>query len=158
MIRKAVAADASRLGEILIFAKRTTYRPIFQNDEASFNEMQVLDLALTYRDAPETLKNVYVYDDGIVRGMMSWGISPVRWELKELYVDPFFQGQHIGRALLTHFIDSAREQHIPRLTLWVLEKNTPARGFYEKFGFSQNGGKKLEENTEEFCLEYELVL
>lgn len=32
MIRRAQKSDASRLGEILIFTKRVTYRPIFQND------------------------------------------------------------------------------------------------------------------------------
>lgn len=45
MVRKATKMDASRLAEILIFAKRTAYRPIFQDDLVSFNEMQVLDLA-----------------------------------------------------------------------------------------------------------------
>ena len=44
-IRKAEKKDASRLAEILIFAKRTAYRPIFENDYVSFQEMQVLDLA-----------------------------------------------------------------------------------------------------------------
>ena len=42
MIRKATKEDASRLAEIQIYAKRYSYRSIFQNDEVSFNEMQVL--------------------------------------------------------------------------------------------------------------------
>lgn len=48
MIRRAEIKDASRLAEILIFAKRTAYRQIFNNDNVSFNEMQVLDLALIF--------------------------------------------------------------------------------------------------------------
>ena len=44
MIRKATKEDASRLAEIQIYAKRYSYRSIFQNDEVSFNEMQVLSL------------------------------------------------------------------------------------------------------------------
>ena len=39
MIRAAVPADASRLAEIQIFAKRTAFRTIFQNDYVSFQEM-----------------------------------------------------------------------------------------------------------------------
>ena len=35
MIRAASKKDASRLAEILIFAKRMAYRPIFQNDIVS---------------------------------------------------------------------------------------------------------------------------
>lgn len=46
MIRKATKEDASRLAQIQIYAKRYSYRSIFQNDEVSFNEMQVLKLAL----------------------------------------------------------------------------------------------------------------
>lgn len=42
MLRKAGNMDISRIAEILIFTKRTTYRPIFKNDNVSFNEMQVL--------------------------------------------------------------------------------------------------------------------
>ena len=45
MIRRATIADASRIAEILIFAKRTNYRKIFQNDKVSFGEMQVYLLA-----------------------------------------------------------------------------------------------------------------
>lgn len=42
MLRKAGNMDISRIAEILIFTKRTTYRSIFKNDNVSFNEMQVL--------------------------------------------------------------------------------------------------------------------
>ena len=55
-IRKAEKKDASRLAEILIFAKRTAYRPIFKNDYVSFQEMQVLDLALDFRDRPDAFE------------------------------------------------------------------------------------------------------
>ena len=43
VIRPAVPADASRLAEIQIFAKRTAFRSVFQNYAVSFNEMQVLE-------------------------------------------------------------------------------------------------------------------
>ena len=41
-IRKAELKDVSRIAEILIFTKRTQYRPIFNDDQVSFGEMQVL--------------------------------------------------------------------------------------------------------------------
>lgn len=52
-IRRAAPKDASRLAEILIFAKRVAYRPIFQNDAVSFGQMQVLPLANEYLGSPE---------------------------------------------------------------------------------------------------------
>ena len=88
-----VPADASRLAEIQIFAKRTAFRSVFQNDFVSFNEMQVLDLALRFRDDPDMRKDVFVWDDGIVKAMTRWDKSRencLHWELKELYVDTFF--------------------------------------------------------------------
>lgn len=62
MIRRAETKDSSRLAEILIFAKRTAYRQIFNDDNVSFNEMQVLDLALEFRDKESKLNDVYVND------------------------------------------------------------------------------------------------
>lgn len=70
MIRKAVIKDASRLAEILILAKRTAYRQIFNNDNVSFNERRVLDLALEFCDKESKLNDLYVYDDGIVKGLI----------------------------------------------------------------------------------------
>ena len=92
-IRPMRENDASRVAEILIFAKRVAYRPIFRNDYVSFQEMNVLDLALSYRENSKLREDVFVYDDGIVRGMISVdrAFAPGEWHLRELYVDPFFQ-------------------------------------------------------------------
>ena len=60
MIRSATPADASRLAEILVFAKRVTFRPIFQDDLFSFNGLSVLNIALDLRDRPGALEDVYV--------------------------------------------------------------------------------------------------
>ena len=49
-IRKAELKDVSRIAEILIFTKRTQYRPIFNDDQVSFGEMQVLPTAREYLD------------------------------------------------------------------------------------------------------------
>lgn len=69
-IRKAAPQDASRLAEILIFAKRMHYRSIFHNDKVSFGEMQVLPLAQEYLENEEKTENVWVYDDEFVKGMI----------------------------------------------------------------------------------------
>lgn len=162
MIRCAERKDASRLAEILIFAKRVTYRPIFKNDRVSFNEMQVLDLALSFRDNEHELDDIYVYDDGIVRGLIKWGKDDnsksdcVR--IYELYVDTFFQGQGIGSILINDCIRNSNENRINKIILWVLEDNKVARIFYEKYGFKYDGINRLEEGTTAKLLEYALEL
>ena len=141
MIRPATAVDASRIAEILIFAKRTNYRGIFRDDFVSFHEMQVYPLAKDYIDHPHRLDGVWVYDDDFVKGMIR--ISGT--EIAELYVDPFFTNQKIGSKLITFAIETMACDH-----LWVLEKNANAIRFYERHGFAFTGERRLQEGTTEF--------
>ncbi len=160
-IRPARQEDASRLAEILIFAKRMAYRPIFRNDYVSFNVMQVLPLALHYRDEADALRDVFVYDDGIVKGMMSWGRSEEpqgRRELCELYIDPCFQHEGVGARLIGHFTACAAADGMKTATLWVLEENPQARRFYEKMGFAFDGNRKQFPGTEAWLMEYTKAL
>lgn len=161
MIRKANVNDASRLAEILIFTKRVTYRHIFNNDKVSFNEMQVLDLALTFRDNEHVLDDIYVYDDGIVKGMIKWGKDesyPDCCRIHELYVDTFFQGQGIGSILINDCISKSKKLNYKKIVLWVLEENKNGRKFYEKHGFIYNGINQHEEDSTVRELEYVLEI
>ena len=142
-IRKAEPKDLSRIAEILVFVKRVNYRPIFQNDAYSFGELQVLKVAEEYA-APEILGNIWVYDDGIVKGLLHLEGE----EIRELYVDHFFQGQGVGAAL----IEFAIERHAARF-LWALEKNTGALRFYARHGFTPTGERQFEEGTPEYLLQ-----
>ena len=144
-IRKATVQDVSRIAEILIFTKRMNYRFIFQNDKVSFGELQVLSVAEEY-GAPDILSQIWVYDDGIVKGL----IRVEGEEIRELYVDCFFQNQGVGAAL----IDFAVEEFSARF-LWALEKNTGAIRFYERHGFFRTSTKKLEEGTTEYLVRLE---
>lgn len=145
-IRKAAAEDVSRLAEILIFSKRTHYRAIFRNDAVSFGAMQVLPLARHYLAHPETLEPVWVYDDGLVKGMLQAGEG----ELKELYVEPFFEGQGVGTALLRFGVEALGVRR-----LWVLERNHRAIAFYRRHGFALTGARLPEEGTAEFIVRME---
>ena len=143
MIRKAVSHDVSRIAEILVFVKRIKFRPIFQDDDYAFGELQVLPVAREY-SKQEVLDHIWVYDDrGIVKGM----IHIEGKEIKELYVDYFFQNQGIGSEL----IEFAREKYDVRF-LWAIEKNTDAVRFYEAHGFHLTDTKKLEEGTTEYLV------
>ena len=150
MIRQANEQDISRIAEILVFVKRMKYRSIFHNDEFSFGELQVLTVAKQYMECCESndsdsrpiriLDNIWVYDDGIVKGLIHIEDN----EVVELYVDYFFWGQGVGSALLKFAI---KESGVNRL--WVLEKNTDAIAFYKAHGFIDSGEKQFAEGTEE---------
>ena len=141
-IRKAEQRDLSRIAEILVFVKRINYRPIFQNDAYSFGELQVLNVARQYA-APEILGQMWVYDDGIVKGLVRIDGE----EIVELYVDHFFQGQGVGAQL----IEYAKERFSCRY-LWALEKITAAIRFYRRHGFFPTDTRKPEEGTTEWLV------
>ncbi|MBR6089849.1 MAG: GNAT family N-acetyltransferase [Anaerolineaceae bacterium] len=140
-IRKAEEKDVSRIAEILVFSKRTHYRAIFHDDDFSFGVLQVLPAARELLAHPEKLAEIWVFDDGFVKGM----IHLTGDEIAELYIDPFFEHQHIGSALMEHAL--SRILH-PRL--WVLEKNEQGIAFYHKHGFSFTGERVQEQGTPEY--------
>ena len=146
MIRKAEKKDVSRIAEILVFVKRIKFRPIFQDDDYSFNELQVLSVAEKYAK-PKILDHIWVYDDGIVKGL----IHIEDKEIVELYVDYFYQDQGIGSKL----IEYARKEH-GCTYLWAIEKNTDAIRFYERHGFHLTQEKKFEKGTTEYLVKMQI--
>lgn len=142
MIRKAEPKDSSRIAEILVFTKRIKYRSIFHNDEYSFNELQVVKVADEFKD-PKLLDKVWVYDDGIVKGMIHLEGN----EIAELYVDYFFWKEGIGSKL----VEFAKEKFYAKF-VWTLEKNEDAIRFYEAHGFKLNGKRQSEEGTPEYIV------
>ncbi len=127
-IRNASVDDASRIAEILVFSKRKNYRRIFNDDIGSFVELQVYPLAKKYADRPELLNDTFVYDDEFVKGV----IHIAGPEIKELYVEPFFENRGIGGKL----IEFAKTK-LNCYELWVLNENERAIKFYKQHGFHE---------------------
>jgi GNAT superfamily N-acetyltransferase len=73
-------------------------------------------------------------EDGTLLGFLAIRRSQTEsWEtLEKLYVDPAEQGRGVGTALL----EKAKELRPGGLHLWVFQKNTGARRFYERHGFN----------------------
>lgn len=133
-IRKANIDDVQRIAEILVFSKRKNYRHIFNDDIGSFVDLQVCPLAKEYVENPELLDNMFVYDDGFVKGI----ITVDGLLIKELYVEPFFEGKGIGGQL----IEFAKAE-FNSCQLWVLDENEKAKAFYKQHGFHQTKETQL---------------
>lgn len=142
-IRKAAADDRSRVAEIYVFNNRINYFPIFRDESFSFGELQVVSLADQYFGKEEVLKNLYVYDDGLIKGFVQTDGT----EICKLYVEPFFQSEGIGSSLIEFAIREFHADH-----LWALEKNIRAIAFYKRHGFRLTGQKKFEEGTTEYIV------
>ncbi len=142
-IRKADVNDLSRIAEIFIFNNRIHYFPIFQDEGFSFGELQVLPFVEHYLKKEEIMEQLYVLDDGLIRGFLQLQGA----EICKLYVDPFFQGRGIGGRLIQFAVEKLHGSY-----LWALEKNVRAISFYERHGFSLTGERKFEEGTTEFLV------
>jgi len=135
MIRKSQKRDVSRIAEILVMAKRKNYRRIFNDDYGSFVRVNVLDVTDELRRNPDLLASYIVLEDDFVKGL----VRVENNELKELYVDPYYEGIGIGSKLLRYALN-----HFDIDYLWVLEKNCGAIRFYERNGFVMTDEKKKE--------------
>ena len=150
--------DVPRIAEIIVFGKRVAYRPIFNNDVFSFNELQVINLIEEYRNNPTLVDNMLVYDDGIIKGVINRFFKDDDVEICEFYVEPFFKGNGIGKELIQQVILEARTSKKNKIFLWVIEDNLSARKFYENNGFIAAGETCLIEGTTKTDMCYELIL
>lgn len=63
-------------------------------------------------------------------------------EVRSLYVDPTVSGGGLGSALLAAGEAALHAAGFATATLWVLEGNAAARGFYERWGWTRDGATK----------------
>jgi len=68
-------------------------------------------------------------------------VGPEPIELERIYVDMSHQGSGVGAKLMQAVIDYARAEGGGCVWLGVWERNTAARAFYERQGFSLVGSK-----------------
>lgn len=69
-IRKARLDDLSRVAEIYVFNNRMNYFPIFKDEDFSFGELQVVSLIDNYFKKEEIIENIYVFDNGLIKGFL----------------------------------------------------------------------------------------
>lgn len=139
--------DLSRVAEIYVFNNRINYFPIFKDAGFSFGKLQVVSLVDQYLKRKKILENIYVFDDGLIKGF----IQIKGTEICQLFVEPFFQNEGIGGELIEFAIQEFQVDHV-----WALEKNIRGISFYQKHGFYMTGRKKFEEGTAECIVELEL--
>ena len=129
-IRKAKEKDLSRIAEIFICNNRINYFPIFKDESYSFGELQVVPFIDNYLKKDEVFKNLYIYDDGLIRGFIQ------------------MNGTEICHELITFAVEQFGADH-----LWALEKNERALAFYRRHSFTPTGKREFEEGTTEYIVE-----
>jgi GNAT superfamily N-acetyltransferase len=146
-IRPGTPDDARAIAEVHVASWRDAYRGLLPDEyleKLSVEEREARRLAW-FAD-PEPGSGVLVAEEaGRIVGFVSFGPSRDEdasegiGEVPAIYVDPRAVGTGVGRELFAAATQALREVGFRRATLWVLEANERARGFYEKAGWSWDG-------------------
>lgn len=102
-----------------------------------------------------------------VNGKLAGRIRLLKWwnqfgYIEDLVVNPDFRGMNIGRTLIEHGIQWARELHLPGVMLETQDDNVPACTLYASCGFilsgfDRNVYKAINPNTRETALYWYLI-
>jgi GNAT superfamily N-acetyltransferase len=153
-LRVASPDDARRIAEVHVRTWQVAYQGQVPDDYLNSLSVEQRETAwseiLLGMDLPASRAFV-IDDDGVLVGFV--GLSPSRdedststtGEVGAIYVLPECWGAGYGRALLNRATESLREAGCSTATLWVLRSNTRARSFYERAGWSADGGEKMED-------------
>ncbi len=145
MIRPAEPGDASAIARIQVQAWQTAYAEIIPTE---YLANLSVERSTKFWSKELTLSHLVVFvvvDDGSVVGWASGGAGrdadgPGCSEVFALYVSPKFWSAGFGRQLMSAIEASLPPN--PKITLWVLEQNAKALGFYQSMGYQSDGAAK----------------
>jgi GNAT superfamily N-acetyltransferase len=146
-IRKATEEDAFGIAGVQERGWQAAYRHVFPAEELDRGGFIHADRWTERLARPPTGWSTFVAEgDGDIVGFTSVGPSRDEagiGELYAIYVDPEHWDTGTGRALIEQAEQQLRTEY-GEVTLWVLEDNPRARQFYERAGWTVDGGRKAE--------------
>jgi GNAT superfamily N-acetyltransferase len=146
-VRKATPEDAAGIARVQERGWQAAYRHVFPAEELDRGGFIQVDRWTERLVRPPAGWTTFVAErDGEVIGFTSVGPSRDErgiGELYAIYVEPEEWSTGTGRALIEQAEEQLRTAY-GEVTLWVLEDNPRARAFYERAGWSVDGGRKAE--------------
>ena len=147
-VRAATVEDALAIETIRVHGWRVAYRHVFPAEDLDGLAIDPERWRTRFHVPPPGWTTFVCSEDGgEVVGFASVGPSRDEdglGELYAIYVEPERWSTGTGRLL----IEQSEAQlcaSFTEATLWVLEDNPRARAFYERAGWSPDGGRKSEE-------------
>jgi ribosomal protein S18 acetylase RimI-like enzyme len=146
-IRRARPLDADAIASVHERAWHAAYRHVFPHEalDAFRSDANRWRARLS---APPPRSAAFVAEDVAgVAGFVSLGKSRDSGgagEVYAIYVDPDRWRSGVGAALMLRAEEELRAYGFPAATLWVLDNNPRARGFYESAGWEFDGETKTD--------------
>ncbi len=140
-VRRAKLKDAADIARVRITAWRQSYGGIVPDEllKKLNIEADKLRVEAALADAASKTLRFVVETDGKITGMGACGrareaADDKRGEIYAIYLLDEAKGQGIGRNLMCEMAEQLAANGYTSLQLNVLERNAPARRFYEKLG------------------------
>jgi ribosomal protein S18 acetylase RimI-like enzyme len=147
VVRPARPEEAEELAGLHLRTALSAYRHIFPPDAPPPTIDEVVAQFRRWLDPDHAGgRRVFVAVDGTEKvGVVMAGPDPddpTIGHLARLYVAPERWAEGIGRQLYAAAVASLVDAGFPAATLWVLERNTRARTWYERLGWRLTGDRK----------------
>lgn len=148
-LRRALDTDAEAVGRIHVASWNVAYRGIMPDDVIAKTDLAYRTKFWAERIADPDWPVFVIEDDGQCVAFCQ--MIPSRdpdsnpkqiGHITSFHVLPHLRGQGYGRELMDHVLGEFARRGFVAVTLWVLEENRPARRFYERYGFRQDGGTR----------------
>lgn len=159
IVRAGRADEADALAELHLETALHAYAEIFP-PEAPVPTRE--ELADSWSNALARAAVFVAEADGCRAGVVCGGPDPLDatvGHLSRLYVRSQLWGRGIGRTLYDSCLEHLRDEGFALATLWVLDRNTRVRAWYERLGWKITGGYKPVYEPAGICdLRYRLLL
>jgi ribosomal protein S18 acetylase RimI-like enzyme len=149
-VRPAHPEDAAAIADVHVRTWQAAYEHVFGAERLGTLDREQRQTQWAERlAAPEPHTQLFVAesDDDQIVGFATAGASrdtDGEGELYGIYVLPGAWGSGAGPALMRAVLDGLSADGLATATLWVLEDNPRARRFYEREGWSVDGGRQGE--------------
>jgi GNAT superfamily N-acetyltransferase len=147
VVRRAHPADARGIAEVKVESWRAAYVGVMPQSVLDAMDVDVHEQLWRTFVARDTLAVFVAERDDRIIGFANVGPcrdEPGIGELYAIYVRPDAWGTGAGLALMKTAAEWLRERW-PEAVLWVAEENPRARRFYERCGWTVDGGRKVDE-------------
>jgi GNAT superfamily N-acetyltransferase len=147
VVRRAHPADARGIAEVKVESWRAAYVGVMPQSVLEAMDVDVHEQLWRTFVARDTLAVFVAERDDRIIGFANVGPcrdEPGIGELYAIYVRPDAWGTGAGRAMMKTAAEWLGERW-PEAVLWVAEENPRARRFYERCGWTVDGGRKVDE-------------
>jgi ribosomal protein S18 acetylase RimI-like enzyme len=164
-LRVATLADAEAVARIHVESWKVAYQGIMPAERIAKMDLPTRTALWAERLAVREWPVFLIEEDRAIVAFCHMTPSPdpdddakKTGHITSIHVLPQLRSRGHGRALLDRALAEFRRRRYSDVTLWVLERNTKARRFYERFGFQEDPGGKTYPGTDVPEVRYRMSL